>query len=536
MNNPFLPTRWLLLSTVSLLLLFALSCANKPESTADNPPNIVIIYADDLGYGDVSAYRSAVAGHGLLKTPNIDQLAQSGIRFTNGYATSSTCTPSRFALLTGVYPWRNKNAKILPGDAPMLIDTTAVTLASMLKQQGYRTGVVGKWHLGLGNGQVDWNKAISPTPNDLGFDYSYIMAATGDRVPTVYVENRQVVGLTPNDPLYVSYEKNFPGQPTALTNPELMTKMKWQHGHNQSIHNGIPRIGYMKGGQSALWKDETMAEVFLDKARQFIGTNQAQKAARPFFLYYALHEPHVPRVPGAHFVGKSGLGPRGDAILEADWCVGELMKKLKADGLLENTLIVFSSDNGPVLNDGYYDEAVEKNGKHTPWGQFRGGKYSLFDAGTHVPFIVSWPGHVRPARIKQGVSDALVCQVDLLASLAKLVGSDAQTTDSQNLLDAFLGKSQTGRSNVVLEASGRLAFRSGDWAFIPPNAGPAVIKDVNIETGASQMPQLFNLKTDPSQQTNLAKTSPEKLVEVENQFRQIVGDAYQVKTETLKLN
>ncbi|MBC7569327.1 MAG: sulfatase-like hydrolase/transferase, partial [Spirosoma sp.] len=161
----------------------------QSKKTPATKPNILIIYADDLGYGDVSAY-----GEGTLKTPNIDQLATSGLRFTNGYATSATCTPSRFALLTGVYPWRNENAKILPGDAPLLIDTTATTVASMLKKQGYATGVVGKWHLGLGNGNVDWNKAIAKTPNDLGFDESFIMAATGDRVPTVYVENRNVVG------------------------------------------------------------------------------------------------------------------------------------------------------------------------------------------------------------------------------------------------------------------------------------------------------------------------------------------------------
>ena len=509
-----------------ILLLLTTGCAKQQQPRTDTKPNILIIYADDLGYGDVSAYQQ-----GTLPTPNIDRLAASGIRFTNGYATSATCTPSRFALLTGVYPWRNKDAKILPGDAPLLIDTTAVTLASMLKRQGYETGVVGKWHLGLGSGNVDWNRAIARTPNDLGFDYSYIMAATGDRVPTVYVENRNVVGLTANDPLYVSYEKNFVGQPTALTNPELMTKMKWHHGHNQSIHNGVPRIGYMKGGKSALWTDETMAEVFLDKAKNFIDQHQAKKTGRPFFLYYPLHEPHVPRVPGEKFVGKSGLGPRGDAILEADWCVGEIRKKLDADGLLDNTLIVFSSDNGPVLNDGYYDEAVEKNGSHTPWGRFRGGKYSLFDAGTHVPFIVSWP-----ARIKQGVSDAVVCQIDLLSSLAQLVGSMAKTPDSENLLDALLGKSKTGRANLVLEASGRLAFRSGDWAFIPPYPGQPLNKEVNIETGLSQQSQLYNLKTDPGQKTNLAQTSPDKLAEMEKQMRQIAGDAYQAKTEELKLH
>ncbi|GAA4407599.1 sulfatase-like hydrolase/transferase [Nibrella viscosa] len=517
------------------LLLTTTGCATKQQTDTASKPNILIIYADDLGYGDVSAY-----GQGTLKTPNIDELAASGIRFTNGYATSATCTPSRFALLTGVYPWRNKNAKILPGDAPLLIDTTATTLASMLKKQGYETGVVGKWHLGLGSGSVDWNKAIARTPNDIGFDESYIMAATGDRVPTVYVENRKVAGLQANDPLYVSYKENFEGQPTALTNPELMTKMKWHHGHNQSIHNGIPRIGYMKGGKSALWMDETMAEVFLDKAKAFIDAHQAKKSGDPFFLYYALHEPHVPRVPGATFAGKSGLGPRGDAILEADWCVGEIRKKLEADGLLANTLIIFSSDNGPVLNDGYYDEAVEKNGSHTPWGSLRGGKYSLFEAGTRVPFIVSWPGrvrpgHVRPGRIQKGVSDALVCQLDLLSSLAALVGSDAKTTDSENLLGALLGESETGRKNLVLEASGRLAFRSGEWVFIPAYPGRPLNKEVNIETGLSQQPQLYNLQTDPGQRTNLATTNPQKVAELEKQMKQIAGDAYQAKTEALKL-
>ena len=490
----FLPLRSLVTVLSGLLLA---GCANKSVSDEAKLPNIVIIYADDLGYGDVSAYRSAVAGQGALQTPNIDRLAATGIRFTNGYATSATCTPSRLALLTGTYPWRDENAKILPGDAPLLIDTTSVTLASMLRQRGYATGVVGKWHLGLGDGHIDWNRPLAKTPNDLGFDYSFIMAATGDRVPTVYVENRNVVGLTASDPLLVSYGQNFPGQPTALTNPELMTRMKWHHGHNQSVHNGIPRIGYQQGGQSALWQDETMAEVFLGKATGFIDAHRAQKADQPFFLYYALHEPHVPRVPGSRFVGKSGLGPRGDAILEADWCVGELMKKLEADGQLANTLVIFSSDNGPVLNDGYYDDAVEKNGLHTPWGQFRGGKYSLFDAGTHVPFIVSWS-----SRIKKGVSNAVVCQLDLLASLAALVDSDATTPDSQNLLATFLGQSAEGRSELVLEASGRLAFRSGEWLLIPPYPGKSLNEQVNIETGLSSVPQLYNLDTDPSQRLN----------------------------------
>lgn len=477
-----------------------------------NRPNIILIYADDLGYGDVSAYKK-----GTLSTPNMDKLANGGIRFTNGYATSATCTPSRFALLTGIYPWKNERARVLPGDAPLLIDTSLITLPKMLKKAGYQTAVVGKWHLGIGKGEIDWNKDLSLNPNDVGFDYSYIMAATTDRVPTVYIENRKVVGLNEKDPIFVNYNKNFDGEPTAISNPELMTRQKWHHGHNYSVHFGIPRIGYQKGGKAALWNDEEMADVFLQKSLNFIENN----SKKPFFLYYALHQPHVPRTPHPRFAGKSGLGPRGDVILEADWCVGEILKKLEAEGLDKNTLIILSSDNGPVLNDGYYDDAVEKLGNHTPSGGLRGGKYSLYEAGTRVPFLVYWNGKIKPQ-----VSDALVCQIDFLASFAALVGQQIPSNDSQNNLNAFLGKTKNGRSNLVIEASTRLAFRSGDWAMIPPYKGNAVSKDVNIELGNSIDYQLFNLKSDISEKDNLAKTNPKKLEEMKSLMKQIVGNKY----------
>ena len=259
------------------------------------------------------------------------------------------------------------------------------------------------------------------------------------------------------DSLFVNYDKNFEGVPTAISNPELMTKLKWHHGHNNSVHNGVPRIGFMTGGKTALWTDEDMGDEFLNKTLGFIDNNLPKKTKKPFFLYYALHQPHVPRVPHPRFAGKSGLGVRGDVILEADWCVGELLKKLEKEGLLNNTIIVFSSDNGPVLNDGYYDEAVEKLGKHDPFDGLRGGKYSLFEAGTKVPFMVYWKGTVKPK-----VSDALVCQVDLMASFAQLLGAKPQSKDSQNLLDAFLGKSEQGRGDLVVEAMGRLAYRQGE--------------------------------------------------------------------------
>nr|WP_245553369.1 arylsulfatase [Echinicola vietnamensis] len=495
------------------LLLLLIGCksntqSKQEEETVAAHPNIVVIYMDDLGYGDMSAY-----GATEISTPHMDRLANEGIRFTNGYASSATCTPSRYALLTGTYPWRNKNAKILPGTAPLLIDTAQMTLPKMLQQQGYYTGIVGKWHLGLGSGNVNWNEKISPSPNEVGFDYSHILAATQDRVPTVYIENGHVVNLDPNDPIAVDYQHNFEGEPTGKDNPEMLT-MDWHHGHNNSIVNGVPRIGFMKGGASAKWSDVDMADHFLEKARTFVKGHKD----KPFFLYYALQQPHVPRTPNPRFVGATGMGPRGDVIAEADWCIGAFLKTLEEEGILENTLIVFSSDNGPVLNDGYVDDAVEKLGDHTPSGPLRGGKYSLFEAGTRVPFAVYWKGKIQPS-----VSNALVCQLDLMSSLADLVGSDQKGPDSEDLLATFLGEAPQGRDELILEASGRTALRQGDWIMIPPYKGPAIAKAVNIELGNADVYQLYNLKEDIGQQQNLAQSNPEKLQEMVANYEKIRG-------------
>ena len=208
---------------IGIILLIVVQAALISCNTSTQPeeerqkPNVIIIYADDLGYGDVGAY-----GATEMKTPNIDRLANGGVKFTNGYASSATCSPSRYALLTGVYPWRNKDAKILPGTAPLLIGTDELTIPKMFRKEGYHTGIVGKWHLGLGDGNVDWNQHISPGPNEVGFDYEYIMAATQDRVPTVYIENGRVENLDPNDPIEIDYKKNFEGEPTGLEKPEML--------------------------------------------------------------------------------------------------------------------------------------------------------------------------------------------------------------------------------------------------------------------------------------------------------------------------
>ena len=427
---------------ILFLSVSILACKNqgglkKESKPAEPKPNIVFIYLDDLGYGDVSSY-----GATEIKTPNIDKLADGGVKFTKGYASSATCTPSRYAILTGSYPWRNEDAAILPGTAPLIIDTTQMTIPKMLKEEGYNTAVVGKWHLGLGRGNVNWNEHVSPGPNEVGFDYSYIMAATQDRVPTVYLKDGDVENLDPDDPIEIDYDNEFEGEKTGYNSPELVT-MKADKQHNNTVVNGVPRIGHMQGGEAARWSDIDMADHFLEKAQNYLKDQKNEEA--PFFLYYALQQPHVPRTPHPRFEGKTEMGPRGDAIVEADWMIGEFIKTLEDEGLIENTLIVFSSDNGPVLNDGYEDGAVEKLGEHTPWGIYRGGKYSLFEAGTRIPFVTYWKGKIKPS-----VSDAMVSQIDLFNSISNLVDSDVKTEDGQDLLDVFMGNPRKVENKLLL--------------------------------------------------------------------------------------
>ena len=458
-------------------------------------PNVIIIEADDLGYGDLSCY-----GAQQIQTPGMDRVAREGLRFTQGYCTAATSTPSRYSLLTGKYPWTNPDAKILPGNAPLIIDVNQVTIPKVMKKAGYMTGTVGKWHLGLGDGNVDWNQKVTPSPNEIGYDYSYVQAATNDRVPCIFIENVKGVGLQKEDPLYVSYRTNFEGEPTGKDNPELL-RMHPSVGHAGAIVNGVPRIGFQKGGKSAQWRDEDMAELFLEKAKGFVRENKD----KPFFLYYGLHQPHVPRVPNERFVGKSGMGPRGDVILEADWCVSEFLKELDKLGLTENTLVILTSDNGPVLDDGYKDQAKELLGDHLPSGPYKGGKCSMYTGGTCIPFLLRWPAVVKP-----GVSDAFVCQMDLLASLAVLVGETvSDKTDSQNTLPAFLGKSDRGREELVFEGYYNYAFRQGDWVMIPPYPRH------NLEY------QLYNVKDDMGQSHNLAQKHPDILRKMMMRFEEL---------------
>jgi arylsulfatase A-like enzyme len=455
-------------------------------------PNVVIIYGDDVGYADVGVY-----GAKKIPTPNLDALAREGLVFTDAHCSAATCTPSRFSLLTGRLGFRN-GARILPPNAPLIIPTDILTLPGLFKKAGYVTGVVGKWHLGVGRrGEpTDWNGIVKPGPLEVGFDYSFLLPYTNDRVPCVYLRNHRVVNLDPKDPIHVGGrtgpDPRSTVYPDGRKNRAAMTYYKSSHGHNQSVINGIGRIGYMCGGKSALWDDETMADVFVEEARKFISGHKDE----PFFLYFSSQDVHVPRVPHPRFKGKSELSYRGDAMVQLDWSAGEVIKALDKHGLKENTIVIFSSDNGPVYDDGYRDGTTVPTSKrevdrgHDASGPYRGGKYQIYEGGTRVPMIVRWP-----ARIKPGSTKALISQTDFMASFAELLkvdlGDDA-AIDSQNVLKALLGEDQRGAVYLVEEARG-VALRKGPWKLIATKSGG----------------RLHNLDTDIAEQTDIAGQHPE---------------------------
>lgn len=486
-------------------------------SNATEKPNIIVIMADDLGYGDVSCY-----GATSIQTPAIDRLANEGVRFTSGYCSASTCTPTRFSLLTGTYAFRQKGTGIAPPNGPSIIRPGTETLPAILKRAGYATAVIGKWHLGLGETAPDWNGELKPGPLDIGFDHCYLLPTTNDRVPQVFVEDRRVKNLVPEDPLWVGSEKPSEDHPTGITHRRTL-KMDWTHGHNQTIHNGISRIGFYTGGNKARFRDEDLADQWVSESNRWIEANRE----RPFFLYFASQDIHVPRIAHERFQGKSKLGPRGDCILQLDWCVGELTKTIERLGLSQNTLIVFCSDNGPVLDDGYKDDAVEKLGTHEPAGPFRGGKYSVWEGGTRTPLITRWLGKISPK-----VSNEVVCTIDLAHSFATLTGQELTRTaclDSMNVLDAFIGKEGAKGRNHLLQqdnGSGNFGLRVGDWKLVRlkqrgKSQAVVSIKEQSMPIGQHS---LFHLTKDPGEQMDVSKENPDVVKRMTEMLDTIVND------------
>ena len=491
--------------TTLLVLAICFDTLVAQDSSLDKrPPNVVVIMADDLGYGDVSCN-----GATELSTPNIDRLASEGLRFTRGYCSASTCTPTRYSFLTGRYAFRKKGTGIAPPNGPAIIQPGVETVPSILKRAGYKTAVIGKWHLGLGEKGKgpDWNGNLNPGPLEIGFDSCFLLPTTNDRVPQVYVKDHRVLNLDPADPLWVGRKKPEGDHPTGKSHRDTL-KMDWSHGHNSTIHNGISRIGFYTGGNAARFRDEDLADKWVEKTKEFVTANKD----KPFFLFFSSHDCHVPRMPHERFQGNTKLGFRGDAIVQLDWCVGEVMKSLEENGLKENTLIIFCSDNGPVMDDGYKDGALEKLGSHKAGGPFTGGKYSVDEGGCRTPFITHWPGTIAP-----GVSDKMVCTIDIASSVAALTSqslADDACIDSFDVLDAFLGKADAkGRESLMLQDNGN----KGNWSYIKM-VGDKVWKlhrydrqrAFNVTVEQKLAPQkadkleFYELNSDPQEKTKIA--------------------------------
>ena len=506
---------YMTIALMSPLVCTAAMGAKKTKANNQQKPNVIIILADDLGYGDLGCY-----GAKNVETPNVDKLAKQGIRFTDAHAIASTSTPSRYSLLTGEYAWRKPGTNVAPGDAGMIIQPTQFTMADMFKSVGYSTCAIGKWHLGLGaeTGKQDWNAPLPAALADIGFDHHYIMAATADRVPCVFIEDGKVANYDPSAPIEVSYFKNFPGEPTGKNNPELLYNMKSSHGHNMSIVNGIGRIGYMKGGGKALWKDENIADSITTHAIDFIKKN----SDNPFFLYFATNDVHVPRFPHQRFRGKSSMGMRGDAIVQFDWSVGRIMETLDKLGIADNTIILLTSDNGPVVDDGYQDQAEELLNGHKPAGPWRGNKYSAFEGGTAIPVIVRWPKNVKAGQ----TSDVLMSQIDFMASFGNLIGATfpkGSAPDSKNHLGNLLGTDTTHRPWVAEMSNNHvLSIRTKEWKYIEPNDGSKMIKwGPKIETGNDPNPQLYRISDNLYEQDNVAESNPKVVYELQNILRKV---------------
>ena len=481
------------LRTALLAALFVGCASQQPEQPTQVQPNIIFILADDLGYGDLSSYGSTA-----IQTPNIDRIGEEGVVFTDAHSPSSVCTPTRYGFLTGRYCWRTwLTRSALSSDAPLLIDVDRPTVASVLRSAGYYTAHIGKWHLGFGReddyaenregqgspnawrsrkGGADWNGELKPGPLEVGFDYFFGLPIVNSYPPYVFVENHRVVDLDPNDPI----------------------------GEMESRY-----LGKMEGAEAARWNENELALELTARTVSLIEERAQQE--EPFFLYYAPHQPHRPYTPNARFKGASDFGVYGDFIEELDWSVGEVFDTLDRLELAENTLVIFSSDNGGLTNPasasaqrgaGYGDGAPPPAPTldHSANGPFRGGKGDIWEGGHRVPFLARWPGRIAPG----SSSDETITLADMLATFAAVASVETPTEagpDSFNILPVMLGGEQDP-SPRVLHSGGKgiLAIREGPWKLIDGQGGGGY-RDGEPTPG--EAPQLYNLANDPGEKTDV---------------------------------
>ena len=485
-------------SPLLLLIFLLLSCCKEKHSV---PPNIIYILADDLGYGDLGAFNP----EGKIKTPHLDQMAHQGMIFTDAHTSSSVCTPTRYGILTGRYSWRSPLKKsVLSGTSQALIPQDRTTVASFLKNNGYQTAFIGKWHLGwdwalkdstFNNKpikdheifeKIDFSKNITNSPNGLGFDYSYGHCGSLDMPPYVYVENEIITARVEN-----------------------ITERKGDYHW------------WRKGPTANDFDHERVTPNLFNKAEGFV--IDMNKKGKPFFLYLPLPSPHTPILPTEQWKGKSGLNPYADFVMQIDHRVGRLNELLDELGISKNTIVIFTSDNG-CSPQAKFDE-LEKKG-HDPSGLFRGHKADIFEGGHRVPFIVKWPKKIQAASI----SHKTICTTDLLATCADILGKtlkDDEGEDSFSILPLLSEetKNQYKRDFTIHHSiNGSFAIRKGDFKFIfcPGSGGWSFPRPLKKETQRLPKFQLYNLREDPGEMKNLFGQHPKIELELINLFKEAI--------------
>jgi arylsulfatase A-like enzyme len=486
------------------ILLAVAACRTQPEKAIAENPNIIYVLADDLGYGDLSAFNI----NSGIRTPHLDQLAEEGMKFTDAHTTSAVCTPTRYGILTGRYNWRStlKNG-VLRGHSRSLIPAGRATVASMLQEQGYHTAFIGKWHLGWNWATkeapaseeerwseetfdtIDFSKPITFGPKELGFNYSFGHAASLDMAPYVYVEN---------------------GVATQIPSKETVDKGKY--------------TWWRKGPTADDFIHEEVTPVFFRKTMDHVREMAQQE--KPFFIYLALPSPHTPILPTEAWQGKSGLNPYADFVLEIDDYMGQLMRTIKEAGIEQNTLVIFTSDNGCSPQADF--EVLAEAG-HNPSYIYRGHKADIYEGGHRVPFIAKWPAIIKPG----WVSDETISTADLMATCAEITGynlRDNEGEDSYSLLPLFKSKMMDEplrEATVFHSINGSFAIRQGDWKLImcPGSGGWSFPRPSNTEVIDTLPPiQLYNLYVDPAESNNLQGEYPDKVAELKTLLTRIILD------------
>ncbi len=448
-------------------LFLALACLLGACQTTSEPPNVIVILADDLGFGDIERYNSA----SRIPTPNLNRLADEGMRFIDAHSPSAVCTPTRYGLLTGRYAWRTRlKSGVLQGYSPLLLDTTRLTLPRLFREHGYATGATGKWHLGLGNrDSTHYDRPLVPGPNAVGFDYFFGIPSSLDFAPYVYVVNTGVEA-----------------QPTEWIN---------RSGHRRQGGGGFWRAGHIA-------PDFRHADVLPRTVEKAVAFIEEHATGSPFFLYVPLSAPHTPWLPANEFRGASGAGYYGDFVAQVDHAVGDILQAI--EDTRSETLLIFTSDNGahwPVTDRMAFGHAAN--------GLWRGQKADIWEGGHRVPFIARWPGHVNPG----SMSDQLVSLTDLMATMAALLDADLpreSAEDSFNFLPVLTGKGVGRRETMIQHSlSGMFAVRHGHWKLIlgRGSGGFTNPRKITPEPG-EPMGQLYDLNSDPSEEQNLYFDEP----------------------------